>query len=212
MSPRKLDLSRFSAETSRECVTLPRQRVTEGAAPIKDERLVFGTDGTVRLRSAARDHDQDPDAWSTDLVRERLEEAFRLVNRTGGRVGPAGYGTTMPAYVHEWGDLIGQAEEGTLHEGGNRIRLGATAADVSAMERTLDWRMTYLVNHPKALHWLDRHLDWIAAGKRDRRNRRCTFSEIVKADGSASLASAKRWRNQALTLISLGLTQDGVKP
>jgi hypothetical protein len=58
---------------------------------------------------------------AADVVRERLKIAARVVERTAGRPGPAGYGSAWPSIRHEFADLVGREPEPT------RLRLQPTA-------------------------------------------------------------------------------------
>lgn len=176
--------------------------VTETVIDVTNERIVW-MDGLPRFARTMRQHEPDPVDWTPDLVRERLEEAIKLVQRSAGRVGPAGYGSTMPDYMPEWGDLLIQVDAGNIHDDGNRIRLGATAAQVSAMERALRWPIEYLLPYDQPRKLL---LSWMNC-----RAQRRPWSVHLKRQGIA-LATAKRQRSRALGLIAIGLTMDGVKP
>lgn len=191
--------SRRKAELSRALmleVTDERGSVTDIAGPIT------WRDGKAVLKDYRIGGAVEADAcWTPKLVRKELEAAMRLIQRTAGRVGPAAYRSSMPAYSHDWWEQVIQAGEGNLYAGGNRIRLGASAAQVSRMERVMRWQIVYLDAWPGPRTGLRLHLQHVAHG--------VPFSRLCRERG-VPLATAKRARDKALSLISQGLDRDGV--
>lgn len=139
--------------------------------------------------------------WTPELVNERLIEAVRLVQRTAGRVGPASYGSTMPSYVYDWGDKLAQVETQELGKGRNRVVLGATAAQVSLMERAIWWPAQYVAEHEGLLRVLRTYLKAKAL--------RLPFDRLCKEKGW-SRATAYRQRDRSLAIIAMGLNRDAV--
>jgi hypothetical protein len=83
-------------------------------------------------------------SWTRKAVMERLEEAIRLVHCTAGRVGPRGYGTSMPEHEYSALDLWYQAMQSAAElEAGrkarNRPRVGATADEITLADEALRW-------------------------------------------------------------------------
>lgn len=170
------------------------------------ELLRRGTPGLVDPVKAARmieeiRVDQAEEFWTPDIVRGRLDEAIKLVHRTTGRFGPRQYGTAMPATLTDWADWLAQIETGELGKGNNRSRVPATAAQVSRAEEAIAWPMTYLRPWPGPLRVLNMHLVSKAY--------RLPFSRVCKGAG-IPLATAKRARSKAFSIISQGLARDGV--
>lgn len=139
--------------------------------------------------------------WTPAAVQGRLIEAARVVERTGGRVLPKEYGNSMPAYMHDWGDLIGQAANDTLHAGGNRITIGATSRTMTRVEQAMRWLWRYLDDYEGQRRVLRLFLRCRAT--------RVPFSVALKRKGW-NKATAYRARDRALTIIAIGLIRDRV--
>lgn len=139
--------------------------------------------------------------WTSDAVRGRLVEAAKLIERTGGRVAPKGYGTTMPEYSYDWGDLLAQTEGATLLKGRNMIRIGASSQAMTRAEEAMVWPMRYLEEADGPRRALRLFLRCRA--KRER------FGLACKKKGW-SRVTAWRARDRALTIIAIGLIRDRV--
>lgn len=95
-----------------------------------------------------------PREWTPDHVMMRMIWAFETLDRLRVRIGPAGYGSGWPQYVHDWADLLAQEEPvpgETESQAENRrkgerrpIVLPPSAHDVSMMDEALVWPARYL--------------------------------------------------------------------
>jgi hypothetical protein len=158
-------------------------------------------------------HGQDlSDLWIPKLVKGRLVEAVRIVNATAGRVGPRGFGPTLPQTIIDaasrrggdgdtpWWGYPGDSHGAPRRYGPQRV----TLAEVESL-----WPWTYLkdVDPPR-----DSHLDllttlqvWIFC----KVERRMTFEEACEA-ADWSRGTAYRAVDRGVSVIAQGLNRDGV--
>lgn len=167
---------------------IERQEVAE-YRPIDDE-----------LHRLARDTESLPEG-AVDIIRERLQLAARLIERTAGRAGPKSYGNSWPPMMREFADLVAQEEahEGERDREHNRIALQPTARQISQAEEALTWRR--YVNEAQALAALN---IWL----------RCRALRIRSWQKEAvrrgfSRETAKRRLARAFFLIAVGLAKEG---
>lgn len=151
---------------------------------------------------------QPPQTWTTKLVADRMVEAMRWAIYSGGRVGPAQFRGSLPAFAatlddhlaEGWGlpELAGDEEPEE-----RRIYRNVSVAQVTAYEAALGWPATYLYpGHEGSARILGL---WLVCAAQ-----RSDFEQAVKRRGTMSRSSAFRMRERALTLISVGLTKDRV--
>ncbi len=79
-----------------------------------------------------------PDA--IEIVRDRLKQAARIVERTAGRAGPSETVTAWPRIRREWADLLAQEEGYDRDRDQVRIHLQPTARMLSHADEALSWR------------------------------------------------------------------------
>jgi hypothetical protein len=148
--------------------------------------------------------------WSKELVRERLKEAARGIERIVGRIGPSAKTGFWPE-VALFADTTA-ADRNIIYQAeldGTRAPARPTGAggdrDVSQMEQAVYWPALYLASedHDDARRALQIWV-WCEA-------RRQSFSEFYKALG-CSRRTANRRVDDAMALILLGLIRDGVDP
>lgn len=127
-----------------------------------------------------------PSKWTPVHVLDRLEEAFLVLANQPAAAGPKQYGNGMPTVVQErltnkdWIDLYESGELDQMHEDRNRVRIPATAAQVTRMEQALRWPFEYLADMPHCARALSQRALW-AALKYDIR-RRCEALGIRHAE------------------------------
>lgn len=92
------------------------------------------------------DLDELPPRWTPDHVGKRLIEAFRTLARMPAKIGPDGYRSNWPEYIHEFADLRNQVEGGTIRTAPRPARIQPTSAEISAMEKALAWPLERLPN------------------------------------------------------------------
>ncbi|GGC90515.1 hypothetical protein [Chelatococcus reniformis] len=108
--------------------------------------------------------DYIPPVWTPEHVGRRLVEGFetlRMMPLTGIKLG---YGTPWPTYVHDWADLLAQAEDQQAAQDRererNRVKMQATSQQVAAMEAALDWMLILGRRRPDLLPHVRR---WVEA-------------------------------------------------
>lgn len=136
-----------------------------------------------------------------DIIRNRLQFAARLIERTAGRAGPKAYGNNWPPMMREFADLVAQeeAQAGDRDRERNRVILQPTARQISMSEEALTWRR--YVTEAQALAALN---IWL----------RCKALRIRSWQKEAqrrgfSRETAKRRLARAFFLIAVGLARDG---
>jgi hypothetical protein len=109
-------------------------------------------DRTLASRRSVRDL---PPTWTQIHVLDRLEEAYEVLAGLPMVTRPKQYGNAMPTPFQEQRlsllDQVLMQETGELeqlHEDRNRVRLSATAAQVSRMDQALGWPFEYLGDRP----------------------------------------------------------------
>lgn len=144
--------------------------------------------------------------WDVDLVKDRLVDAIRLVQRTAGRVGPRGHGRTMPDYEYSSIDRwYQQTQEAWEREHGDRERnrptIGASAEEIREADEALGWipRFVSLEQVRRALN------TWLLA-KATRR----PWKKVTKELGLVHRTAIAR-RDRALALIVYGLTVEAAE-
>jgi hypothetical protein len=175
----KLDLSKMSPDQRARLSALIE---VDGDASLREHLLgAVGRSASSGLRPAR----EIPDRWTQIFVLDRLEEAFLVLANQPAAAGPKQYGNGMPTVVQERltnKDLIDLYESGELakmHEDRNRVRIPATAAQVTRMEQALRWPFEYLADKPLFARSLSQRALW-AALKYDIR-RRCEALRIDHA-------------------------------
>jgi hypothetical protein len=153
---------------------------------------------------------EELETWTPKLVGERMLAAVRWATYSGGPVGPSGIKGSMPAFnptlddhlEEGWGLPEVAGDEGFEER---KLVLNISAAQVTAHEAALNWPALYLYpSHEGIARMLGL---WLRC-KVYRRD----FGEAVKRRGTMSRASAFRLRDKGLTVISIGLARDRVKP
>jgi len=148
--------------------------------------------------------------WTKELVRERLKEAARGIDKIVGRVGPSVKGGFWPESAL-FADLT-DADRNIIYQAeldGTRAPSSSGAAggdrDVSRMEQSVYWPALYLSadGHAEARMALQCWC-WCEA-------RRQPFSDFYKSLG-CSRRTANRRIDDALAAILAGLIRDGVEP
>lgn len=145
-------------------------------------------------------------AWDPRAVESRLIEAAVICGRTAGSIGPKQFGSNWPTTLHDFADLVAQAEGGQLDRNNaerNRIRFNATAAQVTRSDQAMAWAARYLEGHPGPRGVLQ---IWLLC----KATRRKFVKECKKRGWSR--ATAYRARDKALSIIAIGLSRDGLPP
>lgn len=136
--------------------------------------------------------------WTPQRVGEELVQALRWCAKSGGRVGPAGFGSGMPAIIMDDFDRLAEQWPLIRDLEAEPFRRQLSPAEVSRMERVLLWQLEYLggrAKHQAALNiWL---LTKIKRG--------LSYGDAIKAAG-LSRATAYRQRDRALSIIAQALT------
>jgi hypothetical protein len=151
------------------------------------------------LRRLARETEGLPEN-AIEIIRERLSQAARLIERTSGRTAPKEFGNAWPPVLREFADLLAQEEqqEGERDRDHNRIVLQPSARQVTMAEDALTWRR-YVVE-AQALAALN---IWL----RCRALRIRSWQREAVRRGFAR-ETAKRRLARAYFLIAVGLVRD----
>lgn len=161
---------------------------TDGDANLR-EHLLGAIGRSEQSLVSRRSTVEIPPKWTPVYVLDRLEEAYAVLANQPATSGPKQYGNGMPTVVQErltnkdWIDLYETGELDKMHEDRNRVRIPATAAQVTRMEQALRWPFEYLSERPHAARALSQRALW-AALKLDIR-RRCEALGIQHSEFNA---------------------------
>lgn len=145
----------------------------------------------------------DRDLWTPKLVQEALIDAFRLLRRTAGRVGPGGLKAMWPEYA-EAGDYPPEITKTSPYH---------TRMTVTRMEMVLlGWKDEKARVHPAWLagpllavpEYRDKLVGWIKSELRGE-----TDTTLCERE-SWSLATFKRHRERASGMIAVRLNKAGL--
>jgi hypothetical protein len=97
----------------------------------------------LRVNSLERPYDPNsdpiPELWTSDHMSRRLVDSFSTLRRMPRVRGPRAPGNHGPAYVHDWGDLLAQAEDPEAVKDRqaeqNRDRSQPSSVEIHQMER-----------------------------------------------------------------------------
>jgi len=109
------------------------------------------------------DEYQPPSVWTPDHVLHRMVEAAGYGLRVKGGAGPKGYGSGMPAYTHDWEDVLAQVSNMVLDDGSletdkdrdkrlhadaeaesRRLKIPPSREELALMEEAFSWPARYL--------------------------------------------------------------------
>lgn len=153
----------------------------------------------------------DQELWTPKLVKDALVDAFRMLRRVGGRVGPAQARAYWPEFQIDQADFMEQSIAGTLKEKPSPPAY-RTRMSVTRMEHVLfGWRDD-LGDHPA---WLAGPLleaedlryklvQWVHSELREE-----STTDLCLRKGWA-LASFKRHRDRAAGVIAIRLNKANV--
>jgi len=94
--------------------------------------------------------DELPTAWTPEHVMARMVEAFEILFRAGGTVGPKEFGSNWPGIVREFSELVDAQAYAEHQREGGKLKLRPTVDDISRMEEALAWPVLYLSDTPIA--------------------------------------------------------------
>lgn len=192
-------------------VALTAKDVAELAAEEKRWRaqgkLLVGQVERRRPSLTAASARKAPEKWTVIAVLDRLEEVYEVLGRLPMVTRPRGHANAMPAYVHEFADLVAQGETGELERltrTRNQYRLrGATSAEIARVEEAIGWPARYLKDKPEVARTVQLAALWSAM--KANTARKCK-------DAGINPKWFARQRLHGLTLIAMGLVRDGVRP
>jgi hypothetical protein len=156
----------------------------------------------------------DQELWTAALVKKALLDAFRMLRRVEGRVGPAGMKAAWPEYGIDQADFVEQSIAKTLKEAKPKPEYH-TRMTVTRMEQVL-------------LGWKDErgntHAAWLAGSLLMVPEIRSKLVAWIKSEIRGEpftdlckrrrwpLATAKRHRDRAAYMIADRLNRVGVEP
>ena len=144
---------------------------------------------------------RDEELWPFDVVKGRLLEAARVIERTTKRVAPRGHASSMPSYLVEWTDLLAQVESEEIGKGRNFVRIQTTRDEMTRAEEAMMWPWRYLAPYDGPRECLTRYLAC--------RAKRGSFDAACRAWSEAGVRSrrtAYRECDRGITLIAMALT------
>lgn len=141
--------------------------------------------------------------WTPKAVGEELTQAVKWAMRFGGRVGPAGIKSGMPALMMDDYDRLAEQWDLVRDQEARPKGRMYTPAEVSRAERILQWPIAYLSEHPRNARAVS---FWVLCKARPK----LRYSAALDAVG-ISRATAYRHRDRGLSLIAQGLTADGIE-
>jgi hypothetical protein len=159
------------------------------------------------LRGSFHSDRYRPSCWHGPYCGWRLVEAFRTLVQMPSRFGPMLWGSTWPAYRHEWGDVLAQyeADSEDLEQRAyaqNRVRLHPSAEAIGFMEEALSWQARYLIDRPI----IARSVGRIAL----LRARGLDFDQVARRM-RRSIPRLKTINRNGLDTIASGLNHDQIK-
>lgn len=111
----------------------------------------LGLASDLQSRIAAVGDGDIPTEWTPEHVGARLVEAFEILSRSGGRVGPGRFGNGWPAMVQEYADMVDQqARELAEKEKQQAMAARPSSDEVTRMNEALRWPMDHLDGKPLA--------------------------------------------------------------
>lgn len=109
----------------------------------------LGLTDDLQSRIAAVGEGDIPDEWTPEHVGTRLIEAFEILSRSGGRVGPGKVGNAWPEMLIEFADRTDAQARSLAEKEWQQSRGSIPSADeVSRMNQALRWSMDYLDGRP----------------------------------------------------------------
>ncbi|WP_102225188.1 hypothetical protein [Acidimangrovimonas sediminis] len=160
-------------------------------------------------RKAAAIEAIEAETWTPELVRDRMLEALRWARYAGGRVGPRGFGSAIPAFVATLDDHLSEGWGLPEIAGDDRpservVRIRPTPAQVDAHLAALHWTADHLVGDHAGLA---RVLNlWLCC-----RVYKISFEKQLQRRGSTmARGHAYRLRDRALSVIAQRLDAGGV--
>lgn len=154
----------------------------------------------------------DQELWTPKLVKDALVDAFRMLRRTGGRVGPAAVRAAWPVYRMDQADFMEQSIAGTLRDRSSSRPEYRTRMNITRMEMVLcGWKGEDGREHPA---WfvsipdadLREKLEaWVFAELRGD-----ATTDLCIRNGWA-LATFKRHRDRAAGIVAQRLNAGGIE-
>jgi hypothetical protein len=160
-----------------------------------------------------------PRSFTPAYVQARLVEAFQVIRKTAGSVGPKGYGNNWPEIFREFADYVGADDEQYRADRRAAILARAdrevTSLELSRADEAMAWAARYLQDEPlacdalqlwamcKAQHWQIEKVLRARAKRADRLLARLKADlpdvvTIYRDDANDAAAKIAAWCNTAL--------------
>lgn len=137
--------------------------------------------------------------WTPEeQIEERLVEAFEILRRLGGTIGPKAFGSNWPNILREFSDLVDPQAFTQAQDEFWKGRTRPGKLDISRMEEALGWVPQYLGDDPKmadAVNLWAFSLAWgrnISAILRDRNKRAAPIAREMEQEINARLKARRR--------------------
>lgn len=82
--------------------------------------------------------------WTPAHVRTRMVEAFDVLRRMSGRIGPKAYGSNWPAILRDIADMNDVQAYEQAQKDGQKVRHRPTLEEISRMDEALHWPWDFL--------------------------------------------------------------------
>lgn len=151
-------------------------------------------------------HATELETWTPKRVQAVLIEAIRWARYHAGPTGPAPVRSLMPIYTPTWEDRLEEGwglpdacEEDEQRKPIRRYSPKETQRLIDALYWPAKYAVPEMPTSARILNlWLRCHVY------------KADFRKVIERRGEMSRASAYRYRDRALTAISVGLDRDGV--
>lgn len=150
--------------------------------------------GIIGVAPPRPDVRSDATEWTKEVVLDRLAAGIKIVQHTGGRIGPAGPRNGLPTF------LVQLDEELAGNVAPEPVRLPPSARQIRLAEEAVEWPARFVADRRvrEALHI------WMLA-----KAIRKPWQKIAERRGWAR-ETAKRYKDRAVYHIVIGLTEAAV--
>lgn len=179
-------------------------------APPSPDGVVKVDEHVTKLRRSSFEAEHDTEAamrgpWTAERVDLWLVSAMTTLFRLPLNSRPAGYKTSMPAYVADFADMVARQENNSLRRMRGRLMRAhgpVSARDHRRMTEAADWQLRYLRDDPPVARVVGLGALWNAVpGK--------SIKKRIRESLGIGHSLFYKMRKEGLMRIAAGLTRDG---